>query len=307
MDYLVYSLSLLVIYVGLTQLLYVQFGLLGIPNFGVVGFWGGGMYLTAVLNIQAALPLPVAVGLSTLAIGVLAWVLGWLILRRSGQAILCATLAFASAFASLVISEKWMTNGVKGLGTVRYPFADFAYAELVFGLFTLGLVAALVWLSIRLRQSRLGRVMIAIRDNEELAASLGKNTAGIKLVVFTTTCALMGLLGGLTAPINQFLVPSLLVPSVTFTTWIALVLGGKGHSFGPMVGVALTVGLFDILIGTYAPLPPDYASFIANFKMFCYGLLLVAVIMFRPTGVMGQTVLKGAGRLVPKPNPKAVQ
>jgi len=307
MDYLIYSLSLLVIYVGLTQLLYVQFGLLGIPNFGVVGFWGAGMYLTAVLNVQAAAPLGVAVVLSALITGLLALVLGWIVLRRSGQAILCATLAFASAFGYLVISEKWLTNGVQGLGTVRFPFAEFAQAELVFGLFTLAVVAGLIWLSIRLRQSRLGRVMIAIRDNEELAASLGKNTAAIKLAVFTATCALMGLLGGLTAPIYQFLVPSLLVPSVTFTTWIALVLGGKGHSFGPMVGVALTVGLFDILIGTYAPLPPDYASIIANAKMLCYGLLLVAVIMYRPTGVLGQAALKGPARPAPARRPEAAE
>jgi branched-chain amino acid transport system permease protein len=293
MEYLVFSLSLLIVYVGLTQLLHVQFGLLGIPNFGVVGFWGSGLYLTGILTVQAGLPLIVAIVLATLATGALAWVLGRLILRRSGQAILCATLAFSSAIGYLVISEKWITNGVQGLGTIRFPFAGVPHAGLVFGLVSALVVAGLVWGSIRLRQSRFGRVMVAIRDNEELAASLGKDTGRIKLAVFTATCALMGFLGGLSAPINQFLVPSLLVPSVTFTTWIALVLGGKGHGFGPLVGVALTVGLFDILIGTFAPLPPDHAAVIAKSKMLCYGLLLVAVIMFRPQGVLG---LSGPGR-----------
>lgn len=287
MDYFVFSLSLLVVYLGLTQLLYVQFGLLGIPNFGVVGFWGSGLYLTGILTVKAGLPLLPAVVLATLATGGLACVLGRLILRRSGQAILCATLAFSSAIGYLVISEKWITNGVQGLGTIRYPFAGSAQAELVFGLFTVLIVVLLIWLSIRLRDSRFGRVIVAIRDNEELAASLGKDTGRIKLAVFTVTCALMGLLGGLSAPINQFLMPSLLVPSVTFTAWIALVLGGKGHSFGPLVGVALTVGLFDIVIGTFAPLPPAYAAVIANGKMLCYGLLLLAAIMYRPQGILG--------------------
>jgi branched-chain amino acid transport system permease protein len=297
MEYLVYSLSLLVVYVGLTQLLHVQFGLLGIPNFGVVGFWGCGLYLTGILTVKAGLPLVLAIALATLATGGLAWALGRLILRRSGQAILCATLAFSSAIGYLVISEKWITNGVQGLGTIRYPFAGFEYAELAFGILTVLIVGGMIRVSLRLRASRFGRVIVAIRDNEELAASLGKDTGRIKLAVFTATCALMGLLGGLSAPINQFLVPSLLVPSVTFTAWIALVLGGKGHGLGPLVGVALTVGLFDILIGTFAPLPPDYAAVIANAKMLCYGLLLVMAIMYRPQGVLG---MSGSRRAAPR-------
>lgn len=287
MDYLIFSFSLMIIYIGLAQLLYVQFGLAGIPNFGVVGFWGLGLYGTGVLYVQFDFSLVVAIVAASLLSAAAAWVLASLVLQRSGQAVLAATLAFATIVATLVVTEKEITGGVQGLGTIGYPFEDLENRNLVFGLILAAVVSALIYLSAKLRDSRLGRLLIAIRDNEELAASLGKDTASTKRTVFVVTCGLMGLLGGLSAPLNQFLVPYLLAPSVTFAVWIALVLGGKGHNLGAMIGVFVTFGLFDILIETYAPVPAEQAILLPNFKLFCYGVLLVGIIMFRPSGILG--------------------
>jgi len=287
MDYLIFSFSLMLIYIGLAQLLYVQFGLAGIPNFGVVGFWGIGLYGTGVLYVQFDVPLALAILVASFLAALTAWVLAFLVLQRSGQAVLAATLAFAAIVATLVITEKDLTGGVRGLGTIGYPFADLENRNLVFAVIIAVVVGALIYVSARLRDSRMGRVMIAMRDNEELAASLGKDTVSTKRMTFVVTCGLMGLLGGLSAPLNQFLVPYLLAPSVTFAVWIALVLGGKGHNLGAMIGVFVTFGLFDILIETYAPVPAEQAILLPNFKLFCYGVLLVAIIMFRPAGILG--------------------
>lgn len=290
MDYLIFSFSLMIIYIGLAQLLHVQFGLAGIPNFGVVGFWGLGLYGTGVLYVQFEMGLAVSILLASLMSAVAAWVLASLILQRSGQSVLAATLAFAAIVATFVVTEKDLTGGVQGLGTIGYPLAELENRNLVFGIILAVIVGAMIYLSARLRDSRLGRVLIASRDNEELAESLGKNTAATKRVIFVITCGLMGLLGGLSAPLNQFLVPYLLAPSVTFAVWIALVLGGKGHNLGAIVGVFVTFGLFDILIETYAPVPAERAIMLPNFKLFCYGVLLVGIIMFRPTGLLGVEV-----------------
>jgi branched-chain amino acid transport system permease protein len=305
MDYLIFSFSLMLIYIGLAQLLHVQFGLAGIPNFGVVGFWGIGLYGTGVLYVQFDVPLAIAILAASGAAALAAWVLAVLVLQRSGQAVLAATLAFAAIVATLVVTEKDLTGGVRGLGTIGYPFGDLANRNLVFGVIIAIVVGALIYASAKLRDSRMGRVLIAIRDNEELAASLGKDTVSAKRTTFVVTCALMGLLGGLSAPLNQFLVPYLLAPSVTFAVWIALVLGGKGHNFGAIVGVFVTFGLFDILIETYAPVPAEQAIMLPNFKLFCYGVLLVAIIMFRPSGLLGveaprQRRASGSGS-VPQP------
>ena len=166
MDFLIFSLSLMIIYIGLAQLLHVQFGITGIPNFGVVGFWGIGLYGTGVLYVTYDFPLLIAIILAALLSAVMAYILAVLVLQRNGQAVLAATLAFAALVADLVISEKHLTNGVKGLGTINMPLGDFEYRNLAYFLFLLVLVIALAWWSAKLRDSRLGRQLIAIRDND---------------------------------------------------------------------------------------------------------------------------------------------
>ena len=299
MDYLIFSFSLMLVYVGLAQLLHIQFGLAGIPNFGVVGFWGLGLYGTGVLFVEFSFPLLPAIVAASVISAAVAYLMALLVLQRSGQAILAATLALAAIVATLVVTEKQLTGGVQGLGTIGFPFAGLDGRNAVFLGILAAVVAALIWVSARLRDSRLGRQLIAIRDNEELAASLGKDTASTKRMTFAVTCGLMGLLGGLSAPLHQFLVPYLLAPSLTFAVWIALVLGGKAHNFGALVGVFATFGLFDILVETYAPVPSEYALMVPNFKLFCYGVLLVLIIMFRPRGLLGEDAPHTGSRPAP--------
>lgn len=286
MAYLVFSLSLLLIYVGLALMLHVQFGMLGIPNFGVVGFWGLGMYAMGVFQVQADLSFVDALALTIAILVGISYGLGRLILRLEGQAILCATLAFSAIVVLIIITEKWLTFGVVGLGTIKYPIRIGWATEPLYFLFLLGCIGGLQYGVIKLRGSRLGRLMIAIRDNEELAGSLGKDTFRTKLVLFTVTATLMGVLGAFSAPLNQFLTPNMLTPGVTFAVWIALVLGGKENTLGAMVGVFITFGIFDILIETYAPVPAGFAVLVPNIKLFIYGALLVCVLMFKPAGLL---------------------
>ncbi|MEM1362215.1 MAG: branched-chain amino acid ABC transporter permease [Pseudomonadota bacterium] len=286
MDYLIFSLSVLLVYVGLAQMLHIQFGLLGIPNFGVVGFWGLGMYAMAVFQVQLDLSFIDGLALTmVLMIGVSA-LFAKAISRMEGQAILCATIAFGAIVALLVVTEKWITMGVVGLGTVRYPVRLGDSGELLYFAFLLSLVVLTQVFIARLHQAPAGRLLTAIRDNEELAASLGKDTSRVKFIWFTITATLMGLLGALSAPLNQFLTPNMLVASVTFAVWIALVLGGKESSLGAILGVFLTFGLFDILIETYLPVSPELAVVVPNAKLFIYGLVLVGVLLYMPSGVM---------------------
>lgn len=289
MAYLIFSLSLLLIYIGLAQMLHVQFGLLGVPNFGVVGFWGLGMYSVGVMKVQLDMSFVDSMVLTAALVAVVSYVLGVLILRLERQAILCATIAFSAIIALLAVTEKWMTMGVVGLGTIRQPFRIFGLEEILFFFFLLVLIIGVQVYLLKLHKSRLGRLMVAIRDNEELAASLGKNTFRVKIIAFTLTCTIMGVLGGLSAPLNQFLTPNMIVPSITFAVWISLVLGGKEHALGAMLGVFVTFGLFDILIETYAPVSPQFAVLVPNIKLFLYGALLVGVLVYRPKGFLGQS------------------
>jgi len=181
---------------------------------------------------------------------VITYILGRVILQLEGQAILCATLAFSAIITLLVVTEKWLTFGVVGLGTINYPWKLGDFTEFTYFIFLVIVIAGIQHLIARIHKSSVGRVMIAIRDHEELASSLGKDTFTIKLQWFTAT------------------------------------LGGKEHRFGAMIGVFVTFGLFDILIETYAPVAPKYAVMVPNIKLFLYGAMLVLALLYRPRGLL---------------------
>jgi branched-chain amino acid transport system permease protein len=287
MSYLVFVLSTMVILVALATLLHLQFGLTGIVNFGLVGFWGVGLYVFGILMVNGGLPFIAALILTTLVVGVLGLIVGWIVLDLDEQAVLVATLSFATIAAYLVTTEKWLTKGVVGFGTIPFPFDLGPWTETAFLVLLAVLAGLLVAYARRVRSQPYGRLLVGIRDNEGLARSLGKPTFRRKLVLFTVTSALMGTCGAFSASLSHFLVPYMLGPTLTFSTWIALILGGKRHWAGGLVGAVVIVGLFDVLIETYAPLPPDFVAQVPNIKYMLYGLLLVLVILFRPQGLLG--------------------
>lgn len=280
---------------GLATLLHIQFGLTGIVNFGIVGFWALGIYGTGVLTVNYDVPYVVAVVVMTLITALVALVLGWLILELDAQAVLVSTLAFATIMYQLVENATGITQGAKGLGTIRFPYKierDSALAEAGFTtqftyLLILAVVTiALVWYVRRLRGQPFGRLLVSISGNERLARSLGKPTFRHKLVVFTITSSLMGLLGALQGPVQQFLTPALVLPTLTFTVWIGLVLGGKNHWAGGLVGVLILGLTFQIFIN-YLDLPREWVKFMQQFEYVVYGALLVVLIMLRPGGLLG--------------------
>ncbi len=287
-SYLILQLSTIANVVALATLLHIQFGLTGIVNFGLVGFWGVGLYALGILMVSFGLPFVVALVLATLLVGALAFVVGWIVLDLDDQAVLVGTLAAATIAWLLVTSETWLTKGAKGFGTIPFPFDFGSSTELVFLVVLWVLVGLLVAYAWRIRGQPYGRLLVGIRDNEGLARSVGKPTFRQKLVIFTVTSALMGFFGAMYASVDHFLMPSRLLPALTFATWIALILGGKRHWAGGLAGALVLGVIFDIVIETYVPIPTTQAaSMLPNAKYMLYGLLLVIVIMFRPQGLLG--------------------
>ena len=287
MAYFIFGLSTMVMFAALAVLLHLQFGLTGIVNFGIAGFWGFGMYSFGVFIVKYNLPYGVSLLLATVITGALALGLGCVILDLDGQAVLVATLAFATIVMHLVTSEKWLTEGVKGLGTIHYPFDLGRNTEAVFLLIVVVITLAIILYASKLHSAPYGRLLLAIKDNETLARGLSKPTFHQKLIFFTVTCTVMGFLGALSGSINQFLTPRMLGPGVTFTVWIALILGGYRRVLGGLIGAVAAIGLFDLVIETYVPIPAAYAQLVPALKLMLYGLTLMLVILFRPLGILG--------------------
>lgn len=285
--YVMYSLTSILIFVALATILHLQFGVTGIVNFGFVGFWGVGMYGLGVFLLKFHIPYILSLVLATGLSGILAIALGSIILDLESQAVLVATLAFATIIKDLVTTEKWLTKGVIGIGTVPFPIDLGEYSA--FGFFVLILICtlALFYYARKIESSPYGRLLLGIQDNETLAKSLGKSTSRQKLIFFGVTCALIGFFGALNASINHFLVPRMLDPGMTFTVWIALIIGGRKRILGGLVGTIVTLGIFDFVIETFVPLPREYSQLVPVIKLMLYGLTLMLVLMFRPMGILG--------------------
>jgi len=294
--FLISGLFEVVVIAGLGLLLHLQLGLTRIANFGVVGFWGIGMYTFGVMYVQVDWPFGdpwqflVSAAVATLVAGVAGAVVGWLIADLEMDGVLVATLGFATAVMILATTEKDLTGGALGMGGLDFPFDMGStkaneFAWLVILTVVVGLIAFYVW---RVHRSPYGRLLIAVGSNEPLARSLGKRTTRTKLWLFAVTSAGMGLLGVIYAVHVRFLEISNLGVDVTLAAMVGLVLGGTLRVWGAVVGTVLTVGLFDIVVQSYLPLPREwYTQAIPVLREAVFGAALIIVLLFRPLGVLG--------------------
>ena len=294
--FLIAGLFEVVMLIGLALLLHLQLGLTRIANFGVVGFWGVGLYAFGVLYVRVEWPFGdpyqfiVCAALATVAAGLCGLLIGWLIADLDVDGVLVGTLGFATAVAILATTEQDLTGGALGMGGLRFPFdlGDVAVNELAWLLVLCALVAAILAYVWRVHRQPYGRLLIAIGSNEPLAKSLGKPTLRTKLGLFTVTSALMGLLGVMYGVMVRFLEVSALGIEVTLAAVVGLVVGGSVRVLGAVVGVLLTVGFFDIVIQSYVPLPAEwYTQTIPLLREVLFGLALILVLVFRPLGILG--------------------
>jgi branched-chain amino acid transport system permease protein len=294
--FLVTGLFTVVMVIGLALLLHLQLGLARIANFGIVGFWGIGAYSFGVLFVQVDWPFgdpwPFLISLvfGTVVAGLSGLLVGWLIADLDIDGVLVGTLGFATVVLILATTEKGLTGGALGLSGVNFPYdigAVKANELLWLGILTV-VVAAILYYVWRVHRSPYGRLLIAVGDNEPLARSLGKPTFRTKLWLFAVGSAGMGLLGAFFTVSKHSLIPEQIGINITLVVFAGLVLGGTARVWGAVVGVVLTVGLFDILIQSYLPLPRSwYTQTIPVLREMVFGGTLIIVLLVRPLGILG--------------------
>ena len=183
-----------------------------------------------------------------------------------------------------------VTGGARGMGGLRFPYdiGKVKDNELLWLVILSVLVAAILFYVWRVHRSPYGRLLIAVGGNEPLARSLGKSTYRTKLGLFIVGSAGMGLLGAMNGVMVRFLDIGNIGIGVTLAAMVGLVMGGSARVWGAVVGVLLTVGLFDIVVQSYLPLPREwFTQAIPVLREAVFGLALILVLMFRPLGVLG--------------------
>lgn len=294
--FLIYGLFSVVIIGGLALLLHLQLGLARIANFGVVGFFGIGMYSFAVLYVKVDWPFGdpwqflVSVIFGAVVAGLSGLLVGWIIAGMDQDGVLVGTLGFATAVFILATTEDGLTGGAQGLGGLSFPYdiGSVKANEALWLLIVALVVGAILAYVSRVHRTPYGRLLVALGANEPLARSLGKSTFTTKLWLFAVSSAGMGLLGALFAVMERFVRPLNIGIDITLAAMVALVLGGTARVWGSVVGAVLTIGVFDIVIQSYLPLPREwYSQTIPVLREAMFGAALIIVLLYRPLGILG--------------------
>ena len=278
------------IYVLLTLGLTLQYGLTGLVNFGHVGFFALGAYASALLALQGV-PLALCFLAAAIVPAIAAWPIGLVALRLREDYFAVVTLGFGETVRLAITSERWLTNGVQGVPGIPRLFAGWVTglpaALATLGAITLACTVAALMLR-RIVRSPFGRVIEAIRDNEEAVKALGKDPARFKVQVLMLGSALAGIAGAFYGHYITYLSPDQFIPLVTFYAWMAMIMGGVGRVSGAVVGAGL---LMLFLEGTrfLRDLLPGLVSEVemASLRLGAVGLALILFTLFRPQGLMG--------------------
>jgi branched-chain amino acid transport system permease protein len=268
----------------------IIYGYTGLFSLGHAAFYGVGAYTAALLMktylgpggdapflvSQAAFLVSLLAGGAAAAI--LAWLVGLPVLRLTSDYLGIATLGLgvivkvgfdnADSFIPALGGARGMT-GIARMTTI--PWA------------VLALTAAVVIVR-NLVQSTFGRVLIAIREDEVAAATMGIDTFRYKVIGFTVGCAFAGVAGGLYAHLYTFLHPSNFDFFKSFDVLMIVVLGGLGNMTGTLVA---SFGWIFLLEGLRVVLPPEYLEL----RWVLIPLLLICTMLLRPQGLLGSREL----------------
>lgn len=261
----------IIVGIGLNILL----GLSGQVSFGHVGFFAIGAYTTAILMLNGAgfwLALLATIGISAAA-GLL---LAIPALRVTGPYLAMMTIAFAFIVEHGAIEWRALTGGANGL--MGFPSPElFGYVMTEGDIAMLAVLMTGIALAFyqRLAHSTWGRAMRAVRDSEVAAQSIGLNPLIIKTVSFILSAVLTGLAGALFAPLNLFIAPGSFPFFMSILFILAVVVGGAGTLWGPVIGAIIVVLL------------PEFLSDFAEYRLLLFGGLLLGVLWVAPRGIVG--------------------
>ena len=287
-NFLIYLLTMIGIYSLLAMSLNFQVGFTGLINFGQVAFFLIGAYTSSLLVTKAGAPL----ALGFLGGMALSGLFGYIIsiptksLKADYWAI--ATLAGGEVVRLIALNEGWLTEGPFGVMSISQPLR-WLFSKDTYPLFYLLLVVACMavvyFVLSLLTNSPFGRNLKAIRDEEDLCLSLGKNTRKLKLQAMVVAGMVAGLGGALFAHYITYISPENFRPIETFLMWAMIIVGGRGNHLGAILG-AVVIQLFNVstrFIGGYVPLGADS---MAALRMVIIGVLIVLFLLYAPEGLV---------------------
>ncbi|MEO8966911.1 MAG: branched-chain amino acid ABC transporter ATP-binding protein/permease [Solirubrobacteraceae bacterium] len=306
---MVYYITTLLVYAGVDAIaclgLSQQFGVGGVTNFGFIIFQAAGAYAAGVLSLPNSganggfqtyigglnLPFPLPWVGAAIVGGLLAIPFAAIVGKRlRGDFAAVGLLVTAVMFNLLVTNYTPLFNGAAGLSLVPSPLQNSfnpqsAGYQWVYGAGAVVLALAVYWFVTRITESPWGRTMRAMRDNDVVADSLGKNLRSLRTSSLIIGGAIAGLSGGVLVGFINLWDPQAWGYAETVVLFAAVIIGGLGNHRGAMLGALLVPVAFEEAT-RYIPPVPGNPNLIPALQWVIIGLLILVFLWFRPQGIL---------------------
>lgn len=222
----------------------VIWGMAGMVNLGLVGFFAVGAYTSALLTLKLGWPIWAGICAAIVVTSAIGAVVALITVNLRGDYLAIVTLGFAETMRIVMSNEIWLANGTDGLSGIPGPFRgtlDPHAFNLVFLGIVVCVVVALFVLTERLGHSPFGRALRGIRDDEQVVQVAGKDVTKFKVKAFAFGSAALGLGGALYGHFTSYIAPDLAAPLLTLYVKLALLAGGLGNNRGAVLGAIVVV------------------------------------------------------------------
>ncbi len=266
-------------YVVLGLGLNIVVGVAGLLNLGYVAFYAVGAYTYALLNMHFGIGFWIALPLGGIMAALFGILLGFPVLRLRGDYLAIVTLGFGEII--LVVLKNWgeFSQGPGGISNISRPgfFGVNMTMETALNYqyyLTIAMVVLTIFVINRLQNSRIGRALFALREDEIACQAMGIDKTTVKLTAFALGATWAGLAGVLFAAKNAYINPDSFTFLESAMILCIVLLGGMGSIVGVIIGALILILL------------PEYLRAFSDYRMLAFGALLVIMMVFRPQGII---------------------
>lgn len=263
------------IYTMLSVALNLLLGFAGQISLGHAAFFGLGAYVSGILTATYGFNGWLTMAIAATLVGVLAFVIGFPILKLKGHYLAMATLGFGIIIYIIFNETVGLTGGPSGLsGIPNLKFAGYEFNTDVknyYLVWTFALISVI--LALNLLHSRVGRALRAIHDSEVAARVIGVNVRFLKVQIFTLSAVISAVAGSLYAHTMTFISPASFGFNFSVELLTMVMIGGLGSVYGSFFGAALLTFL------------PEFLRSLQDYDIIFYGMLLIVMVLFMPGGL----------------------
>ncbi|MFQ5813132.1 MAG: branched-chain amino acid ABC transporter permease [Anaerolineae bacterium] len=276
-NYYLHLLLLTFMYAAMATSWNIMGGYAGYISLGHSVFFGVGGYISALLAIHYGLSPLLTAPLAGLGAAIVGVFIGYTSLRTRGRAFVIVTIALLYIFQLIALNLRGLTRGVLGLQLPLPPW-DVDIIKVPFYYAMLLIMCAAIYTSYRVRNSKFGLGLMAIREDEDKAEAVGINTSLYKILAFAISVYFVGVAGGVYGYYQTYIDPLLMFDIVVGVRMILMtILGGRGTLWGPVLGAFIALPAQDFILFRFGS---------SSLHLTFFGLFLLLLVLFLPQGIL---------------------